>query len=310
MTPAPDSRSGAATLLVVASCTSLQFGAALATTLIPELGSWGVTALRLTFAAVILLLLARPPMRAWPRATWRTIVLFGVAMAGMNGFFYAAIATIPLGTAVAIEFLGPLVLAAVLSRRPRHLAWVGLALIGMVLIGIDGIRGDGSLDPLGATFALIAAAFWAFYILTSAQAAGRTEGSQGLAAGLAVSALVVLPFGAPGALAAFADPGVLLIAAVTALLASVIPYSLELAALRRIPRHVFGVLLSLEPAVAALAGWMLLGQDASPLKLVAIGCVVAASAGVTLAGGVPVRRRRRRTAAPATAERGTVADLH
>ncbi|MBM9469077.1 EamA family transporter [Nakamurella leprariae] len=289
-----------ATALVLGSCISLQFGAALATTLFPHLGAWGVTTLRLGFAAVVLLVLARPRVRRWPASTWRTVLLFGVALAGMNGAFYAAIDRIPLGTAVAIEFLGPLVLAAVLSRRGRDLAWVGLALVGILLLGLDSIRRDASLDPVGVLWALVAAAFWAGYILASARAAGRTSGTGGLAVAVAVATVLVLPFGASGAAFALADPSLLVVALATALLASVIPYSLELAALRRIPKHVFGVLLSLEPAVAALAGLLLLDQHVGPLQLIAIGCVVLASAGITLAGSVPKRRRtRERVVVPA-----------
>nr|WP_231126599.1 EamA family transporter [Motilibacter aurantiacus] len=201
----------------------------------------------------------------------------------MNGFFYAAIERIPLGTAVTIEFLGPLALAAFLTHQRRDLAWVALAGLGVVLLwaGSEGLDGGG-LDPLGVLFTLVAAAFWAGYIVASARVGTAVPGHSGLAVAVAIGALVLLPAGAHGAASAFADPGVLLLAAGTGLLASVIPYSLEFAALRTLPKSAFGVLLSLEPVVAAIAGWALLSQHMGPLELVAIAVVVAASVGSTL----------------------------
>lgn len=274
---------GAPVALIVGSCVSLQLGAALAVQLFPELGSWGVTALRLSIAAIVLVCVARPALLRWTRSQWMAVLFFGVALAGMNGFFYAALARIPLGPAVAIEFLGPLVLAAVLTRRLADMTWVGIALVGMALLGIDGARGEDALDPLGVLFALVAAAFWALYVRTSAKAGSLIPGLGGLATALAVASVVLLPFGVPAATAAVADPGLLLFAVGTALLGSVIPYALELMALRRLPQRVFGVLLSLEPVVAVVAGWLLLGQQAGPVRLIAIALVVAASVGVTLA---------------------------
>jgi inner membrane transporter RhtA len=284
---------GASVALIVGSCVSLQFGAALAVQLFPELGSWGVTALRLSIAAIVLVCVVRPAVLRWSRAQWMSVLAFGVALAGMNGFFYAALARIPLGPAVAIEFLGPLVLAAVLTRRVIDLTWVGIALVGMALLGIDGARGEDALDPLGVVFALVAAAFWALYVRTSARAGSLIPGLGGLAMALAVASVLLLPFGVPAAAASAVDPRLLLLALGTALLGSVIPYALELMALRRLPQRVFGVLLSLEPVVAVIAGWLLLGQQAGPVRLVAIALVVAASVGVTLAA-----RRSAETAAP------------
>ncbi|WP_061015704.1 EamA family transporter [Microbacterium sp. CCH5-D1] len=276
-------------VLVIGSCLSLPFGAAVAAQLFPVLGPWGVTSLRVAIAAVLLVVIVRPRPGKWTRAQWLAAVLFGVSLAAMNGFFYAAIDRIPLGPAVAIEFLGPLVLAAVITRKLRDFAWVGIALLGMVVLGIDGLIGAEPLDPLGVVFILIAAGFWAMYIRMSARVGALIPGSSGLAMGLVVAAVLLIPVGVPAVSTVAMDPQLLLLAAITAVLSSVIPYSFELAALRRLPQRVFGVLLSLEPAFATLAGWLILGQDATPLRMLAIALVIAASVGTTLG----VRRDRR-----------------
>ncbi|MBS0024173.1 EamA family transporter [Microbacterium paraoxydans] len=275
--------------LVIGSCLSLPFGAAVAAQLFPVLGPWGVTSLRVAIAAVLLVVIVRPRPRRWTRPQWLAAVLFGVSLAAMNGFFYAAIDRIPLGPAVAIEFLGPLVLAAVLTRRLADAVWVAVALLGMALLGIDGLIGAEPLDPLGVLFILIAAGFWVMYIRMSARVGALIPGSGGLAMGLVVAAVLLIPVGVPAAATVAGDLQLLLLAAVTAVLSSVIPYSFELAALRRLPQRVFGVLLSLEPAFATLAGWLILGQDATALRLLAVALVIAASVGTTLG----VRRDRR-----------------
>lgn len=282
--------------LVIGSCLSLPFGAAVAAQLFPHLGPWGVTSLRVAIAALLLLVIVRPRPRRWNRQQWIAAVLFGVSLAAMNGFFYAAIALIPLGPAVAIEFLGPLVLAAVLTRRLADAVWVGIALVGIALLGIDGMVGAEPLDPLGLLFVLIAAGFWAMYIRMSARVGRLIPGHSGLSIGLVVAAVLLLPVGIPASVTVAAEPDLLLLAAITAVLSSVIPYAFELAALRRLPQRVFGVLLSLEPAFATLAGWMILGQDATVLRMLAIALVIAASVGTTL--GV---RRERRDEGPFTA---------
>ncbi|WP_354670427.1 EamA family transporter [Microbacterium oryzae] len=268
--------------LVLGSCVSLQFGAALAVQLFPALGSWGVTALRLTIAALLLLVVVRPRVRSWNRSQWLVVIAFGLSLTGMNGFFYAGLERIPLGTAVAIEFLGPLVLAAVLTRRLLDFAWVALALVGMALLGVDSALGV-ALDRLGVVFTLIAAVFWALYIRASARVGQLVPGMGGLAVALVVASVVLLPFGVPAAEASFAQPHLLALAAGTALLASVVPYTLELLALRRLPQRVFGVLLSLEPVVASAAGWLMLSQEMSALRIVAVALVVVASIGTALA---------------------------
>lgn len=269
-------------LFILGSCISLQFGAALATQLFPALGSWGTTALRLGIAAIVLLVIVRPKLHRFTRQQWIAVLLFGGAIGAMNGSFYAAIARIPLGTAVAIEFLGPLAVSALLSTRRSDLLWVVLALGGVGLFGVESFTGAAALDGLGVLFALVAAVFWGTYILTSARVGKLVPGQDGLAVAMAVGALLVLPFGASGAVTGVLDLHLLALAVGTALLASVLPYTLELAALRRLPRHVFGILLSLEPVIALLAGVLLIGQEATALRVAAAVLVVGASVGITL----------------------------
>lgn len=266
-----------AVLMVIGSCTSLQFGASFATKLFGPLGPAGVTTLRLGLAAVILGLVTRPRVRGWTRSQWSSVVAFGLALAAMNGMFYEAIARIPLGPAVAIEFLGPLGLAAILSREPKDLAWIALALAGVMTLGFD--DAGGSLDPTGVAFVLAAGFFWAMYILTSERVGGAVEGAGGLAMALVVGTIALLPFGARGAVEGLADAHHLALAVGTALLASVVPYALELSALRLLPKAVFGVLLALEPVIAALAGWLLLDQGFGLTRAVAVLLVVVAGAG-------------------------------
>nr|WP_246315115.1 EamA family transporter [Kineococcus aurantiacus] len=259
----------------------MQFGAALAVHLFALGGSTGTTLLRLGLAALLLLLVFRPRVRRWTGPQWRAAVLLGLSLGAMNGCFYAALSRIDLGTAVTVEFLGPLTLAAVTSRRVRDLLWVALALVGVAVLGLAGEGGGGSLDVLGVVFALLAGACWAAYIVAGARLGRVTEGHGGLAVATAVGALVLVPFGAAGALHAVSAPHGLLLALGTAVLASVVPYSLELAALRRLPQRTFGVLLSLEPVIASLAGWALLGQGMTVLGGAGVVLVVAASAGAT-----------------------------
>jgi inner membrane transporter RhtA len=274
--------------MVLGSCTSLQVGAACAAQLFPRIGSNGATLLRLTVAAAVLVAASRPAAHRWSRRQWGAVAVFGLSLAAMNGSFYESIARIPLGTAVTIEFLGPLTLAAVLSRRPRDLTWVALAAVGVALLGLTGSSGGTAhLDPVGVGFALVAAVFWAGYILASRRVGATVPGQGGLAGALVVAALVLLPLGGSGALTAVRAPHLLLLAAGTGVLASVIPYSLELAALRRLPTPVFGVLLSLEPAIAATAGWLLLSQRLGGWEAAAVGVVVLASVGSTLTARRP-----------------------
>lgn len=284
--PTPASPSGSIATpiaLIIGSCVSLQFGAALAVQLFPELGSWGVTALRLSIAAVILLLAGRPRFLAWSRRQWFAVVGFGLSLGAMNGFFYAALEHLPLGPAVAIEFVGPLVLSAVLSRRLVDMAWVGLAVAGIALFGLDGVLGSEPLSPIGVALVLVAAAFWVCYIRTSARVGGLIPGVGGLAVALSIASIALLPFGVPAAMELALRPELVWLAVGTAVFASVAPYTLELVALRRLPQRVFGVLISLEPVFAALFGWLLLQQAIGPLKIAAIALVAGASVGIALA---------------------------
>jgi inner membrane transporter RhtA len=277
-----------AVLLVLGSCTSFQFGAALATHLLPVAGAVGATLLRLGLAAIVLLAVTRPRVRGWSGAQWRSVILFGVSLAGMNGFYYAALARLPLSAAVTIQFLGPLTLSAALSRRWRDGGWIVLALLGVLTLGLadrHGAGGGGGLDPLGVVFALVSAAFWALYIVAGSRAGAAVPGRSGVAVAMTAGALVLLPFGALGAGHVVGRPGPMLLALGVALLASVVPYTLEFAAMRRAPRRVFGILLSLDPALATLAGWLLLGQRSSPFAVAAVAVVITASVGSTLSAG-------------------------
>jgi inner membrane transporter RhtA len=276
-----------AVLLVLGSCTSFQFGAALATHLFPVTGAVGATLLRLGLAAIVLLAVTRPRVKGWTRAQWRSVILYGVSLAGMNGFYYAALARLPLSAAVTIQFLGPLTLSAALSRRWRDGCWIVLALLGVLTLGLadrhgSGVGGGGGLDPVGIALALVSAAFWALYIVAGSKASAAVPGRSGVAVGMAAGALVLLPLGAMGASHAVGRPGPMLLAFGVAMLASVVPYTLEFAAMRRAPRRVFGILLSLDPALATLAGWLLLRQHSSPVAIAAVAVVITASVGSTL----------------------------
>jgi inner membrane transporter RhtA len=246
-----------APVLVLASITSVQFGSAVAKTLFGDLGAAGVTLLRLAIAALMIAIFARPRVRDWSAAAWRSAAVLGVVTAGMNLVFYLALRTVPLGIAVTVEFLGPLLLALVQTRRVLDVFWALLAAAGVVLLG----TAHGGSAPLGGlALAFLAGLCWAGYIVFSAKLGGLVPGTGGLAVSLAVGALLVLPFGASGASAVLGHPALLVGAAAVALLSSVLSYGLEINALRRIPTRIFGILMSLEPAAAALAGWLILGQ--------------------------------------------------
>ena len=263
--------------LVVAAVTSLQFGAGFAVTLFDELGPAGTAFLRLGIAAVVLVALWRPRVRGHPLADLRLAAAFGITLGLMNLCIYEAMDRIPLGIAVTIEFWGPLAVAVAASRRPLDLLWVVLAAAGILLLADPG---GGSLDTAGIAFAFAAGGLWAVYIVLAARTGRVFPGGSGLAIAMVFGALVTLPFGA-GAGADLLSPELLAAGAAVALLSSVIPYSFELEALRRLPARVFGVLMSLEPAVAALAGLVVLGQALGGREWLAIALVVVASAGAT-----------------------------
>lgn len=267
---------GFAVALVIGSCMSLQFGAAFAIKLFPNLGPSGVTTLRLFIAGLVLTAFTRPRVRRWSSQQWVAVVLFGAAMGGMNGFFYEGISRIPIGPAVAIEFLGPLGLAAILSRRAKDFAWIAMALAGVMVLGFD--KG-GDLNTSGVLCILGAAFFWAMYILTSERVGRVLDGAGGLAVAMLIGALVPLPLGFHGAVQGVTHPQYLVMAVATALLASLIPYGLELSALRILPKTTFGVLLALEPVFAAVGGWLLLDQGISHARAAAVLMVVVAGVG-------------------------------
>nr|WP_234352204.1 MULTISPECIES: EamA family transporter [unclassified Streptomyces] len=266
--------------LVVTSGLSVQFGAAVAVLLMPRAGALGVVTLRLVLAAVVLLVVCRPRVRGYGRADWGTIVAFGTAMAGMNVLIYQSSSRIPLGAAVTLEVLGPLILSVVASRRWTNLLWAGLALVGVVLLGGGGFD---RLDPLGAAFALGAGGMWAAYIVFGARTGRRFPQADGLALAMAFGALLSLPLGLAEAGDRLLVPSTLALGLAVALMSSVLPYTLELLALRRIPAPTFAILMSLEPAIAALAGFLVLSQALSAADALAIALVIAASIGAVRA---------------------------
>lgn len=272
---------GTGALLLVGSCLSLQLGASVAYQLFPHASSWGVTAVRLAVAAIILLAVSRPNVRTWDRQTWISVALLGISLGAMNGFFYAAIARLPLGVAVTIEFLGPLLLAAALSRRFADLGWVLLAVVGIGLLGLDSFMTSDALDLVGVGFVLCAAAMWACYILTGAKVSNSVPGMGGLAVAFAIGAAVNAVPGYSGAATILTSTELLWPALLTGVLGSLVPYSLELLALRRLSRPVFGVLMSLEPVFAAIVGLIVLGQALSPLQWLAVAAVITATVGNT-----------------------------
>ncbi|WP_405735401.1 EamA family transporter [Streptomyces sp. NBC_00028] len=265
--------------MVLSAGVSVQFGGALAASLMPRAGALGVVTLRLLAAAVVLLVVCRPRVRGHSRADWATVIVFGLTMAGMNGLFYQSIARIPLGPAVALEVLGPLALSVLASRRAINLVWAGLALAGVLLLSGGGF---GSLDVVGVLFALGAGAMWAAYIVFSARTGRRFPQADGLALAMVVAAVLFLPLGIAESGTKLLDPMTLALGSAVAVLSSVLPYTLELSALRRLPASTFAILMSLEPAIAATAGFLVLSQALSTTEALAIALVIAASMGVVL----------------------------
>ena len=265
---------------VIAGSIAVEIGAALAVMIFPVTGPVGMVTLRLAFAALILLVAFRPSVRGRSRGDWLTVCAFGLVLGGMNVLFYLALERIPLGAAVTIEYLGPLILSVVTARRASAWLWAALALAGVVLLSRGGFD---HLDPVGVLSALGAGMCWVGYILLSARTGRRFGRLDGLAIAMAVGAVAVLPFGIATTGAVLLQPSVLLIAAGVALLSSVVPYGLEMIALRRLPAATFSILLSLAPALAALAGLVILGQPLTWVDAVAIACVVVASMGAVRA---------------------------
>jgi inner membrane transporter RhtA len=274
------------TLLVICAVASVQFGAAFAKTLFDEVGPGGTVFLRVLFAAAILAALWRPALAGRSSADWRLIVSFGFSLVAMNLAFYEALERIPLGIAVTIEFVGPLSVAVAGSRRALDFVWVVLAAAGILLLSDFG---SADLDGLGVALALLAGGFWAAYILLAARIGREYPGGQGLALAMGAGALMLAPVGVADGGGELLVPGVLALGLAVAILSSAIPYTLEMEALRRMPASVFGVLMSLEPAMAALAGFIVLDEGLATRELVAIMLVVAASAGAARGANVPPR---------------------
>jgi inner membrane transporter RhtA len=262
---------------VLTAIASVQLGAAFAKSMFDDVGPAGAVFLRVLFAAVLLGALWRPRPGDHTGPELRLAAIFGVSLAAMNLSFYEAFDRIPLGVAVTLEFVGPLGVAVVGSRRPLDLAWVALAAAGVLALAAP--WSSGSLNGTGVAFALLAGVFWAAYIVINERVGRVFAGGSGLALAMVFGSALLLPVGLASAGTDLLDPGILAVGAAVAVLSSAIPYSLELEALRRLPARVFGVLMSLEPAVAALAGLAVLGQVLALREVIGIGLVVAASAG-------------------------------
>jgi inner membrane transporter RhtA len=276
------SRRTGAIALVGGGIVSVQLGAAIAFELFDRLGPVGTVMLRLVFTALVLAAIWRPAVR---ELAVRDVVAFGVVFAAMNTSFYLALDRIPLGTAVTLEFVGPLGVALASSRRRLDVAWAVLAGAGILLLSP---APGGSIDALGMALALLAGAFWGAYIVLSARIGRAFSGGQGLALAMIVAAALLLAPGIAVGGSDLLDLGVLTAGFGIAMLSSAIPYSLELEALRRLPQGVFGVLMSLEPAVAATVGFIVLGQNLTAVELAGIVLVVLASAGALRSAPPPV----------------------
>jgi inner membrane transporter RhtA len=266
-------------LLVLCSIASVQCGSALARTAFDDLGATGITVLRLGISALLLLVVLRPRFGRWDRRAWRAATLLGVCMASMNLVFYLSLRTVPLGIAVTVEFCGPLLLALAQTRRWLDAAWALLAATGVALLGFDP---SGDVPLGGLALAFLAGLCWAGYIVATARVGQVLPGLDGLSGALCVGALLVVPFGAHRAWAVVDRPSLLLVGVGVALLSSVVSYGLEMIALRRIPTRVFGVLMSIEPGAAAIAGFVVLDEALGAREIVALLLVSTASAATTL----------------------------
>jgi inner membrane transporter RhtA len=263
--------------LVLVGIASVQLGAGIAKTLFDEVEPETIVWLRLVTSAVVLTLIVRPALRGRSGSDWAVVLGFGATLGLMNWAIYQSFARIPLGIAVTIEFIGPLALAVIGSRRARDLAWVALAAIGVALLGLE----PADLNVAGVLFALLAGASWAAYILLSAQTGRRWQGLDGLAMASVVATLLLTPVVAGTGGGGLDDGRILLLGALVGLLSSVVPYSCEMAALRTLPPSVFSILMSLEPAAAALAGMLVVGEFLTGVQWLAVVCVVVASIGAT-----------------------------
>jgi inner membrane transporter RhtA len=269
--------------MLLVAMTSMQLGAAFAKNLFVTVGAQGATALRLGFSAVFLAAARRPWRRISPNRLSASLVFYGLSLGAMNTLFYLALRTTPLGIAVALEFIGPLSLALVSSRRWLDFVWIAFAAAGLLCLA-PVRRSATAIDPTGALLALGSGAFWALYIVFGRRV-GRAFGGDGVALGMLIAAAVFVPFGAIQAGSRLLDLAILPGGLLLALLSSAVPYSLELAALSRMPTRLFGTLMSLEPAVGALAGLLVLGERPSALEWSGIVAIVIASLGAALTLG-------------------------
>lgn len=266
---------------VLTSIFSVQFGATLSEHLFPIIGVEGTTACRQAFSAIALLLLFRPWAGMPERGHWPIIALYGVLLGVMNLTFYFAISRLPLGIAVALEFTGPLAVAIATSRKRIDFLWVACAVAGLAIL-LPWHGGAGRIDPVGVVLALVAGVCWGTYILVGQTISLRMDGGKAVALGMFVSSLFTVPLGIAGAGAALWSLPVLAMGAGAAIMSSAIPYSCEMWALKHIPAKTFSLMMSLEPAAGALMGLMLLHEHLSGLQWLAIGLVIAASAGSSL----------------------------
>lgn len=265
-------------LAVLGSVTALGVGTSWAKqALFPVVGAQGTTAVRVGLSALLMLMLWRPWRWRLSRADAQAVALYGAALGAMNLMFYLSLQTLPFGLAVAIEFAGPLAVAIWSSRRAVDFVWVALAIVGLALLLPLGLSGS-TLDPLGVLYSVGAAVFWALYIVFGKRA-GHLHAGQSVSLGLLVAALVVVPVGVAHAGAALLSPSVLLVGVAVAAISSALPISLEMMALKRLPKEAFGIMISMEPAVAALLALALLGERLDTVQWLAIGCIVAASMG-------------------------------
>ena len=269
------------TIAVLISILSVQIGASFAKHLFPVLGAEGTTALRQGFSTLVLFALFQPWKDAPAREHWGLVGLYGALLGVMNLTFYLAVARLPLGIAVAIEFSGPLAVAVLSSRQWSDIIWVGCAVAGLaLLLPLHGA--GGAIDLIGVLWALVAATCWGLYIIIGQKVSDRVHGGKAVAIGMALSSLFTLPIGMAVAGAALWEPKMLLLGFGVAVLSGAIPYTLEMLALKHIPAKTFGLMMSLEPAAAALMGWLILAERLSLIQGLGIALVIVASAGSSL----------------------------
>ena len=273
--------------LLLIAMASIQSGASLAKSMFPVVGAQGTTTLRLIFASVIMILLLRPWKAKLTARSLQTVAVYGVALGGMNLLFYMSLQTVPLGIAVALEFTGPLAVAIYASRKAIDFLWIGLAIVGLLLL-IPTDAASASIDLMGAGYALAAGVCWALYILFG-QKAGADNGVQTAALGVMIAAIFVTPFGVAHAGATLLTPSLIPVALGVAVLSTALPYTLEMIALTRMPARTFGTLMSVEPAIAAMSGLLFLNEYLSLAQWMAISCIILASVGATLTMGREVK---------------------